>query len=125
MVSIDQREMTPAMDERDGSQPPSGANAEVGLSPESRKILEKCTVAVPTVSNRGPVTLISRPTSSGLDIPGFHFARPAYQPPKFAARPHPPANTTVTKVSQERRPYAQGTVDNQPHSTTKSMEINT
>ncbi|KKZ68252.1 hypothetical protein EMCG_06075 [[Emmonsia] crescens] len=67
-------------------------NDEAGLSPTSKKILEKCAIPVtPVTLSRNfhiTPTLISRPPNSGLDTGGFnfHFAKPKLPTPNFTSR---------------------------------------
>lgn len=67
-------------------------NDEPGLSPTSKKILEKCSIPItPVALNRSShitPTLISRPPSSDLDSGGFnfHFTKPKLPTPSFTSR---------------------------------------
>lgn len=79
-------------------------NDEACLSPESRRLLEKCTAEIASGSNKEPSVsaLISRPVSSDLDVADFQFARPALQMPKLSGRSQ--ARPSGTKSMQETRP---------------------
>ncbi|KAK2809465.1 hypothetical protein FQN50_003733 [Emmonsiellopsis sp. PD_5] len=77
------------MDETEHSNIP---NDETGLSPASKRILEKCAIpATPAPLDkcfRVTPTLISRPQSAGIDTGGFgfHFAKPKIPVPNFTSR---------------------------------------
>ncbi|PGH15003.1 hypothetical protein AJ79_02683 [Helicocarpus griseus UAMH5409] len=65
---------------------------EIGLSPATKKILEKCAVPVtPVILNKefrsGP-SLITRPSDCGIETGGFdfHFAKPKLPTPNFTSR---------------------------------------
>ncbi|OAX80787.1 hypothetical protein ACJ72_04873 [Emergomyces africanus] len=66
------------------------ANDESGLSPMSKKILDKCAIPVTPVTTNFSITpaLISRPSISGLDTGefSFHFAKPKLPTPNFTSR---------------------------------------
>lgn len=99
MSSTVQRETTPET----RGETAADLDDEECLSPESRKLLEKCTASIAPVSTKevSAPTLISRPVSSGVDMADFQFVRPAFQVPKLPGRPQPRA--PETKKTQESR----------------------
>lgn len=108
MSSTVQRETTPEARSETVADP----DDEECLSPESRKLLEKCTASIAPVSTKeAPApALISRPVSSGLDMADFQFVRPAFQMPKLPGRPQPRAPETK-KTQESRKAKPQTMVD--------------
>ncbi|KAK2783041.1 hypothetical protein FQN52_000486 [Onygenales sp. PD_12] len=77
---------------RDETEHSNIPNDETGLSPASKRILEKCAIPVTPAPLdkcfRVTPTLISRPQSTGIDTGGFgfHFAKPKIPVPNFTSR---------------------------------------
>ncbi|KAL1960379.1 hypothetical protein VTO42DRAFT_8339 [Malbranchea cinnamomea] len=104
MSSPAHREFTPGIGGGDAAQ----GDDESGLSPESRRVLEQCAVSIAPRSSREAPTpaLILRPSNSGLDMAGFHFAKPALQMPKLNSCPQPrlPEAKGATESQSEHPP---------------------
>ena len=96
-----QREATP--EAGDGT---TADNDEACLSPESTRLLEKCTAEIAPGSNKetSVSALISRPVNSGLNVADFQFARPALQMPKLSGRPQarPPESKSILGTRPEK-----------------------
>ncbi|OAT00703.1 hypothetical protein, variant 1 [Blastomyces dermatitidis ER-3] len=82
---------------------------EAGLSPTSKKILEKCAIPVTPVSLNScfqiTPTLISRPPNSDLETGefNFHFAKPKLPTPNFTSRlKAKPAGSILASASNQK-----------------------
>lgn len=89
MASTAQDDTPPDVSGRDEQLLLNENDDEVALSPASRKVLESCSMEVASVQDNEARPLISRPTSSGVDMTGFQFSKPAHPLRKLATGSKP------------------------------------